>query len=202
MKQRINLYQPALQPQPQHYALSGLLRIVGGCGLAIVAGIAVLQYQLQQQQQQLSGITSAVNLKSTELGNLQQALDNRQPDQVLQLQASQLSQDIAQKQQLLQYLTADQRDNRPRFAAVLQHLSAEDLPQFWLNSFRFGQRGISFQGVTGDAALVPVWLQRLGQTPYFSGQQFSSVGLQPLKDQYLQFQVSSLQSPVQPERAP
>lgn len=202
MKQRINLYQPGLQPQPQHYALAGLLRAVGGCVLIMVTGIAVLQYQLQQQQQQLSTITSAVDLKTTELGNLQQALDNRQPEQALQLQASQLSEDIAQKQHLLQYLTADQQASRPRFAAVLQHLSAEDLPQFWLNSFRFGQRGIRFQGVTGDAALVPVWLQQLGQSPYFSGQQFSSVALQPLTAPYLQFEVSSLQSTVQPERAP
>ncbi len=192
MKQRINLYQPSLQPQPQHYAMGGLARAATVLLLLLIAAAAGLQFERQTQQQQLVQMTGAVNQKSVELGNLQQALDNRQPDQTLVQQAAQLQRDIAQKQQLLQYLTADQQASRPRFAAVLHHLSAEDLPEFWLNQFRLGQRGLMFQGVTRDAAQVPHWLQRLGQHAYFRGQQFSSVGLQPFNAGYLQFSVSSL----------
>lgn len=191
MKQRINLYQPALQPVPQRFALPLLLRSCSLVLLAIVAIAGTLQYQLQQQQQQTSKIQAAVQQKSEELANLQQALDNRQPEQALQQQVEQLNTELAQKQQLLQYLTADQQAQPPQYAAVLQQLSAQDLPQFWLRSFRLGKAGVEFDGVTRDAALVPQWLRQLGQSPQFSGQQFSTVSFQPLTQDYLQFRVSS-----------
>jgi hypothetical protein len=191
LKQRINLYQPALQPVPQRFALPALLR---SCSLVllVIAGITgALQFQLQQQQQQSRKIQTAVQQKSEELANLQQALENRQPEQSLLRQAEQLNAEILQKQQLLQYLTADQQTQPPQYAAVLQQLSAQDLPQFWLRSFRLGKAGVEFDGVTRDAALVPQWLRQLGQSPQFSGQQFSVVSFQPLSQDYLQFRVSS-----------
>ena len=191
MKQRINLYQPALQPVPQRFALPALLR---SCSLVllVIAGITgALQFQLQQQQQQSKKIQTAVQQKSEELANLQKALENRQPEQSLLRQAEQLNAEILQKQQLLQYLTADQQTQPPQYAAVLQQLSAQDLPQFWLRSFRLGKAGVEFDGVTRDAALVPQWLRQLGQSPQFSGQQFSAVSFQPLSQDYLQFRVSS-----------
>lgn len=194
MKQRINLYQPSLQPVQHRYALAGLVR---SCVIIVVLfalGVGGLQFQLQQQQRQLASMNQAVQQKTEELTNLQQALDNRQPDQSLVLQVEQLNTEISQKQQLLQYLTTDQQASRPAFAAVMQQLSAQDLPQFWLRSFRLGKQGIEFDGVTRDAALVPRWLQQLGQSAYFSGQHFSSVGLQPLQQDYLQFHVSSVAS--------
>jgi exonuclease VII large subunit len=191
LKQRINLYQPALQPVPQRFALPALLR---SCSLVllVIAGITgALQFQLQQQQQQSKKIQTAVQQKSEELANLQKALENRQPEQSLLRQAEQLNAEILQKQQLLQYLTADQQTQPPQYAAVLQQLSAQDLPQFWLRSFRLGKAGVEFDGVTRDAALVPQWLRQLGQSPQFSGQQFSAVSFQPLSQDYLQFRVSS-----------
>ena len=194
MKQRINLYQPSLQPVQHRYALAGLVR---NCVIIVVLfalGVGGLQFQLQQQQRQLASMNQAVQQKTEELTNLQQALDNRQPEQSLVLQVEQLNTEISQKQQLLQYLTTDQQASRPAFAAVMQQLSEQDLPQFWLRSFRLGKQGIEFDGVTRDAALVPRWLQQLGQSAYFSGQHFSSVGLQPLQQDYLQFHVSSVAS--------
>lgn len=191
MKQRINLYQPVLQPVPQRFALPALL---SGCGVVILLLVAVtvqLQYQLQQLQQQTDKINAAVQLKTEELTNLQLALDNRQPAADLQKQAEQLNQELAQKQQLLQYLTVDQQASAPHYAEVMQQLSTLDLPQFWLRSFRLGQAGVEFVGVTQDAAAVPFWLKKLGQSPQFSGQQFSAVQLQPLPQNYLQFRVSS-----------
>lgn len=191
MKQRINLYQSALQPVPQRFALPTLVR---SCSLVllVIAGVAgTFQYQLQQQQLQTNKIQAAVQQKSEELANLQQALDNRQPEQALLQQVEQLNTEIAQKQQLLQYLTADQQAQPPQYAAVLQQLSAQDLPQFWLRSFRLGKAGVEFDGVTRNAALVPQWLRQLGQSPQFSGQQFSAVSFQPLSQDYLQFRVSS-----------
>ena len=192
MKQRINLYQPSLHPIPQVYALAGLLRAVVIVLIALSAVAATLQFQLQQQQEQRLMMAAAVQKKSEELANLQLALDSRQPEKNLQVQVEQLSVEIGQKQQLLQYLTADQQASRPHYAAVMQQLSEQDLPQFWLRSFRFGVEGIEFDGVARDAAQVPQWLRRLGQHPYFSGQHFSSVDLKPLQQDYLQFHVSSV----------
>lgn len=191
MKQRINLYQPSLQPVPQRFALPLLVRSCSLVLLVIVAVAGTLNYQLQQQQQQTQKIQIAVQQKSEELANLQQALENRQPEQNLVQQAEQLNTEIAQKQQLLQYLTADQQAQAPRFAAAMQQLSAQDLPQFWLRSFKIGKAGVEFDGVTRDAASVPHWLQKLGQSPEFNGQQFSSIVLQPLSQDYLEFRVSS-----------
>lgn len=191
MKQRINLYQPALQPVPQRYALPALLKSCGIVILLLVALATQLQYQWRQQQQQTEKVRAAVQLKSEELANLQQALENRQPEAALLKQAEQLNTEIGQKQQLLQYLTADQQSLQPHYAAVMQQLSAQDLPQFWLRSFRLGKAGVEFVGVTRDAAAVPYWLKQLGQSPQFSGQQFSAVQLQPLSQNYLQFKVSS-----------
>ncbi len=194
MKQRINLYQPVLQPVPQRFALPLLLRSCTAVLLVIAAVAGTLKYQWQQQQLQMNQIQTAVQQKSEELANLQQALDNRQPEQNLLQQAEHINTEIAQKQQLLQYLTADQQTQPPQFAAVMQQLSTQDLPQFWLRSFRLGKAGVEFEGVTRDAAQVPRWLKQLGQSPQFAGQQFSSVALQPLPQDYLLFRVSSIAS--------
>ncbi len=196
MKQRINLYQPALQPVPQRFGLPTLLRSSTLVLLLIAGTTGTLQYQLQQQRQQTEKIQTAVQQKSEELANLQQALDNRQPEQSLLQQAELLNTEIAQKQQLLQYLTAGQQARPPQYAAVLHQLSAQDLPQFWLRSFRLGKAGIEFDGVTRDAALVPQWLRQLGQSPQFSGQHFSTVSFEPLSQDYLQFRVSSTEAAV------
>ena len=189
MKQRINLYQPSLHPVRHRYPLSALLSAALGIGLVVAGGAGWLSWQQQQAQSKLQQAQQIQQQKTEALSNLQQALTQRAPKVELSRQLTELQQELQQKQQLLQYLSADQQ-RRPQFAAVLQSLAAQDLPQFWLQSFSLGQRGVAFSGVSRDAADLPRWLVLLSREPYFQGRQLSTLELSPLAEGYLQFRVA------------
>lgn len=195
MKLSVNLYQPQLQPQPQHYRLSSLLRLAALMLVLVLIAQLVLQWQTTQLQRQLARQQQLVGAKTTELENLQQALANQQPDPSLQQSLQQLSQLNNQKQQLLQMLEHTANEPRPQFFLVMRDLAAADKSGFWLTQFRLGAHEIRFYGVTRDAAQLPGWLQQLGQNPYLRQRSFAQIKLEPASGAFLQFEVSSGSTP-------
>lgn len=195
MKLSVNLYQPQLQPQPQHYRLSSLLRLAALMLVLVLIAQLVLQWQTNQLQRQLAQQQQLVSAKTTELENLQQALANQQPDPGLQQSLQQLGQSNNQKQQLLQMLEHTANEPRPQFFLVMRDLAAADRSGFWLTQFRLGAQEIRFHGVTRDAAQLPGWLQQLGQNPYLRQRSFAQIKLEPASEAFLQFEVSSGSTP-------
>lgn len=192
MKLSVNLYQPQLRPQPQHYRLTSLLRLSALVLVLVLVMQLVLQWHTNQLQRQVTQQHQLVRAKTSELENLQQAVANQQPDVSLRQALQQITRLNSQKQQLLQLLEHTASEHRPEFFLVMQDLAAADRSGFWLTRFRLGAQEIRFSGVTRDATQLPGWLQQLGQNPYLRQRSFSQVRLEPASGNYLQFEVSSI----------
>lgn len=198
MKRSVNLYQAALQVQPNSYRLSTLVHWLSLCLLVALVLFGWLQWQIErtavttQQQQQL------INASSEALDQLQQTLAQRQPDAALTQQLQQLQASNLQKQQLRLLLQQTAAGPRPRFSLVLTDLASADLPGFWLVGFRLSQQDIRFQGMTRDASQLPGWLQQLGQSEFLRQRSFGKVAVQPATADYWQFEVASTAQAVSP----
>ena len=114
-------------------------------------------------------------LKQTSL--YQQALAQRKADENLVKQLQLAEHAVAQKQQLVSYLSAQQQQASQRYSPVLQHLRQIDQDDLWLNAFVLQPQHSSFKGVTLKPASVTSWLDKLSQLGYFRGQRFSQVSL-------------------------
>lgn len=197
MKTTVNLYQPSLMPQPQHYRFSSLLRLFVVILLILCALQLLLYWQSRQVQQQLIQQQQHINTKTSELDNLQQALANQQPDLNLQQKLQQLTTSNQQRQQLLQLLQHNSDEARPVFSQVMLDLARADRSGFWLTQFRLGAAQVSFRGVTREASQLPDWLQQIGQNAYLRQRSFAQVKLVPANDGYIAFEVNS-ESGAQP----
>jgi Tfp pilus assembly protein PilN len=180
MKLRVNLYQSTLQPVKVPAGLLLLLRVLLGLTMLLALLWSLLQWQLQQQQQQLALQQQEQQSSLQQLEILQQTLVQRQPSVELTRQAQQIQQSIQQKQQLLAYLRQQNNGQAPAYAAVMAHLAAIDPTGLWLTRFSLGS-SLQFQGVVRDSQQLPLWLQALGQQPQLQGLTLATVRLNPLR---------------------
>lgn len=175
MKQRVNLYVEALKPVIVRVSLP---RVVAATLTVAVLGsslLAVMQFKNNALAQQIQLQQQAMARQTTDLTTLQQALNQRKPDQQLQDRLQVLQQSNERKQRLLSYLQQDLQQHTMGYADVMAALAALDPTGLWLTDFSFGRDEYRFQGMTSNASLVPMWLKSLGQVPHLQGQQFSDV---------------------------
>lgn len=199
MKQRVNLYQTALKPLQQRATLMRVLWSFGILFGLLVASAVQLSYQQHQQQQQLAQQQHLLQAHTETLSNLQLALSQRQPDAQLQQQLAMLEQSNTRKQQLLNYLQHEMTTQTQGYALVLEGLAKLDPKGLWLTAFSIGAEQNQLQGVAESPALVPLWLQSLGQIPAFQGQQFTDIELTPSERKpYLLFSVNKQTEDAKP----
>lgn len=177
VKQQVNLYQTVLHPVRERLSLQRL-----AFGMASLFSIVALSwFLLAQQQNQAAAVlaTTELSLKQQleQTALYQQALAQRKADDDLVKQYQQAEHAVAQKQQLLTYLTVQQQQAIQVYSPVLLHLAQIDQDDLWLESFVLQQQRSSFTGITLKPASVTQWLDKLRQSDYFRGQRFSQVSL-------------------------
>jgi len=199
MKQRVNLYQTTLKPLQQRASLARVLVSFTALLLLMITAGVHLSYQQMQLQKQLTQQQSLLQAHTETLSNLQLALSQRQPDAQLQQQLVMLEQSNARKQQLLNYLQHEMTTQTQGYASVMEGFAKLDPKGLWLTSFSLGAEHNQLQGVSVNPALVPLWLQSLGQIPALQGQQFSDIELTPSERKpYLLFSVTKQTKDAKP----
>jgi hypothetical protein len=95
---------------------------------------------------------------------------------------------------LIAYLQLLSSQRTSGFVAPLLAL-AENHPAsgLWLSGISLREGGVHMrlQGLSQDQELLPAYLQRLGQSPVFSGREFARFDVQRGDDQLLHFDLSS-----------
>lgn len=177
MKQQVNLYQAVLQPIRERLGLKRLLQIWLCILLVLFAAWLYLQQQQAQLTKQLASEQQQLNVLQQEMTMYQQALAQRQPSAELVSQYDTAAQSVAQKQQLLNYLSQQQQQATQIYSPVLQHLQHIDRQDLWLTGFSLQQHFSSFNGIALRPDSVPLWLENLRQLAYFRGQRFSQVNM-------------------------
>ena len=183
MKQRINLYQVALQPQQQTMALPSLFAL-----LLLVLAISVLawsglQWQQQKQLQLNAQAEQQLTRQQQQLELLQQALLQRKPSSMLITERDVLKRRVEQQIALQHYLSAQQIRADYAYSTVLQQLIETDINSVWLTHFKLHPRRSELKGLTIAPAEVPGWLESLRHFDYFQGQRFNELRLTQLPEQ-------------------
>lgn len=182
MKQQVNLYQSALYPVRESLGLKRLLQCWACVALVLFAGWFWLQGQHKQLNEQLALAQQQLDGLQQEMTLYQQALAQRQPSADLVSEYESAEKSVAQKQQLLSYLTQQQQRASQTYSPVLKHLQQIDRQDLWLTSFDLQQQYSSFSGVALRPDSVPLWLEDLRQLAYFRGQRFGRVNMEQVPD--------------------
>ncbi len=182
MKQRINLYQPGLQPVKQSLALSSMLVLMLVVSVICLLLWGGIQWQQRQQQQLNTQAEQQLKRQQEQLALLQQALLQRQPASALLTERNLLKRRVEQQIALRQYLIAQQSRSDYAYSVVLQQLADADISSLWLTRFTLRSGRSELQGLSIEPAAVPGWLESLRQYDYFQGQRFSELRLQQLPE--------------------
>lgn len=192
MKLRVNLYVQALQPVKEKISLKLLVSSTLGLSVVLFVATLLINWQTDAKKADLALLQQQSKAQEQQLNQLQQSVGNRKPSAVLVRQHTELTQIIAQKQKLLQFVQGEQLKTSVKYSPVFQYLATIDLPGFWLDGFSLNATTSQFSGYVTEAALVPQWLNQLSGSAFFKGHSFSQFEIKQQEDtEALAFKVTS-----------
>lgn len=191
--QNLNLFQVERKqrsgPDNRHILL-GLAAV-----LLLCVGHAGWQMrQLQVSAQRLAQVQAAAQEQETLLEVARGSFVEPLLDERLPLELSEKERDNRELLRLIAYLQLLSGQRTSGFVAPLlaltEHHPASGL---WLSGISLREGGVHMrlQGLSQDQELLPAYLQRLGQSPVFSGREFARFDVQRGDDQLLHFDLSS-----------
>lgn len=193
MKLRVNLYVAALQPIREKVSLN----LLSGCVVILSVVLLCVGFALSSmakaKQTELDIVQQQLKAQTRQIDNLQLALSNRAPSAALVKQKAELTQTIAQKQKLLQFVHGEQRKTSVKFSTVFDYLAAIDPVGFWLDSFSLNASSSQFSGYVTEPESLPDWINKLSGAAFFSGHTFSQFELKKAEDsEALVFKITSV----------
>jgi hypothetical protein len=191
--QNLNLFQVERKqrsgPRNRHILLG-----LGAVVLLCVAHASWQAWQLQLGAQRLAQVQAAALEQETLLEVARGSFVEPLLDERLPLQLSEKERDNRELLRLIAYLQLLSSQRTSGFVAPLLAL-AENHPAsgLWLSGISLREGGVHMrlQGLSQDQELLPAYLQRLGQSPVFSGREFARFDVRRGDDQLLYFDLSS-----------
>lgn len=191
MKNRINLYHPEFHPKLRLLSL----QIVFGIWVftAILCVLLYFFFASEQQnfQSEVAILQSEKQQKQILVKELQIAVDSLKVDSALLEQMEQNQQLVNLKRRVLDELSGREQLTSKGYSSLMVDLATYSHSGLWLTRITLNGTKVEMEGATTDSALVPKWLSSLGQTNYFSGQEFADTRLYLDSDKQLKFAISS-----------
>jgi len=201
MSQQINLFNPAFLKQRRVFSLLTMLQCMG---LILIFAVLVYVYALYQ----VSGL-NALSVQSRERLNKAQSrlledtasYSPQQVNQQLKDELQQWRKKLEESEQLVERLRSGSVGNASGFSEYLRAFSRQVVPGLWLTSFKVtgDAANIRLSGGVTDPALVPVYIQKLGNESVMQGKSFANLQMQTPKTDvkggaphYLEFTLYSL----------
>lgn len=194
MKTKVNLYTAELQPKLRLITLG--FTLLSWLVLLVILG-AYWVFTLNQQDTlrvQLDKINQQRDQQADLATSLQGGLANRQADPQLMQQVNQKVSELAAKNQVLQELLGQEVLKTNSFATLMQELARHHQAGLWLTHITLDGKQVKLAGAALEWSVVPVWIKSLGETAYFTGQEFAETRLFRDAEQQLNFVISS--SPI------
>jgi hypothetical protein len=180
MSQEINL----LGTQLRHSRRSATSAVVLGPVLLILAAIGIGAGLFFKQEARNLGARhasgdAAVQRAQDEQRKLAQEVANVKKDPALEAELAGLEKRLLAVQLDLAALSTGAIGQTQGFSDFMRALAHQGVDGVWLTGFNVGAAGkdISISGRALRAELVPAYLKRLGQDPYFSGRTFAALDL-------------------------
>lgn len=195
MKTKVNLYSAEFQPTLRLLSVGILL---SSWLLLVIVLLTFWAFKLNQQQtlaDQLNKLNQQNEEQSTLVATLQTGLANRQSDPLLLQEVNKKVSDLAVKNQVMQELQGQEDLKSNGFSALMLDLANHHQTGLWLTQVSLDGHQVKLVGKTLDSSLVPAWINSLGTTAYFKGQEFAETRLFRDTEQQLHFILSS--SPIE-----
>lgn len=195
MKIRVNLYHPEFHPKLRLLSL----HIVIACWIFTAVFCSLLYFYLASEQDNLKTEFTQIERhklqQETLIKELQKAVDNQEVDPLLLQQIEQLQQLLTLKKRVLNELSGQANIESHGFSKLMLDLAEHNPSGLWLTHVNLNGINVLMEGATNDSALVPKWLNSLGKTDYFSGQEFANTHLYLDSEEQLNFTISTGKEP-------
>jgi hypothetical protein len=191
MKYKVNLYPEAYHPKLRLLSLPFTLV---SCSMVFLLFVGFWLYALMQQQDLIAVATLSEQQKNRHLNlvsDLQTELAYANKAPKLLLDVEQSMQMLAIKKRILLELQGQEDLKTNGFAQLMLELSENHQNGLWLSHISLNGRTVQLEGSAIESSLVPKWLNKLGETAYFRGQEFSETRLFRNEEQQINFIIAS-----------
>lgn len=176
MSRQINLYNPALLTQKQHFSVQSMLQalLLLVAGLALFYGYAQYQVQLLGKQQEESARRYAA--MQERLARLSAEFSPQLTQQQLEEDTRRVEAQLAGLQELVKALAA--MGNTSGYSEYMRGFARQTLGGLWLTGFSLSSEQMSMSGGALSPELVPAYIKRLGQERSMRGKEFAALQMQ------------------------
>jgi len=177
MKQQINLFNPAFQPQKQVLSSASIAVAIG----ITIVGVALLavggNMETAALRQQAGSGAAQLEQRQARMASANREFAPRQKDATLDAQIVDASTQLAAMRHISGALARGELGDTSGFAGYFKALARQGMQGLWLTGVTIGAGGaqIGIKGRTLDAAMVPGYLNRLTHEPLMQGKSFASL---------------------------
>jgi len=194
MIQQVNLYTDELRPRKENLQAGTAVGVLI-LALVLVACVAgFLTYENSVMANKASRLDQQNQQLEQAVAELSTAVQARQPDAEVEEALNRVTQTLARRQRLLERVESLVLSEGRNFSPQLSALARQIPEGVWLTDviLESGQDRVTIEGRTRDGALVPLYLENLGDEAAFAGQTFGAFRLMRSEEgRWIDFHVSS-----------
>jgi hypothetical protein len=177
MHQQINLFQPVFRKQRKVFSATTLAQIAAAVLVLLIAILGHVRWTLAGMGRSAEALQQQHDHIRQQIRSLEAAYQT--PDtEALDSEIEQLMTDIYQRNSLLVQFDQLVIQHRSGFAGQFRALAEQHVPGLWLDGVTVNGNGqIEIRGISLDAKLVPVYLQKLQKQQDLSATPFETVSM-------------------------
>lgn len=192
MIQQVNLYKAEFRPQRQWLtAVNGLVAALVVLALVLATG-GWFRYQAAGLEQSVAGERATNDRLRQSIEALAEDIQSRRPDPELESAITRVTDTLTRRQRLLGRVERLANNPSGGFSVPMTALARQIPDGLWLTGLNLQRDNVTLMGRTSSGNLVPVYLERLGEEPAFTGQAFSGFTLGRSDDHpWIEFRVAT-----------
>jgi Tfp pilus assembly protein PilN len=201
MHQQINLYQPIFRQERKLFSLRTVAITLGIVTAALIAIWGFGRYNVTQLERSVASLRQQQEAQQRMAATAGGLLSARASPETLNANIKQLTAQLSERTRALELLRTGAAGESEGFAKRLSALAQTHTDGLWLERLSIGgATGLSLEGRSNDADLVPRYLQQLSDKPELSGARFDQVVLDRYRDRDIAERAAKGQQ-LQPEDA-
>jgi len=175
-RQQVNLYQPVADVSRQPFSARTATFAVAAIAAAIVLIWGYGTWEVSRLQRSVDTLSERQHAEEQAVAAAGSVHAARANPEELQAQIKDLTADIALRRKALERLKQGAEGRRTGFAPALEGLARRHVDGLWLSHLVLsGSVGMTLEGTTLDADLVPRYLHGLSADPALAGEHFDEL---------------------------
>ncbi|SFR84924.1 MSHA biogenesis protein MshI [Marinobacter daqiaonensis] len=192
MIQQVNLYKAEFQPRRQKLTAFTLILLSVAALVVVLAVGGWFRYEAGHLSTQVAAERADNEKLLATIDRLGQEVQARRPDPELEGALERVTQTLERRRRLLERVERLTGDRSDGFAAPMAALARQVPDELWLTHVLLSGNRVMLEGRTRAGRLVPLYLERLGEEPAFTGQGFGRFELSRGEDHpWIDFRVAT-----------